>query len=74
MYIGFAAGWVGLWIVFGHANPVAMAVVAAVALGIHLFVVFYEEPTLRGKFGSDYEAYCRNVNRWWPGFRGWDQR
>ncbi len=31
-----------------------------------LFVVFYEEPTLRKKFGTDYEEYCRNVHRWRP--------
>jgi protein-S-isoprenylcysteine O-methyltransferase Ste14 len=72
MYVGFAAGWIGLWIVFGHADPVAIAVVAAVALGVHLFVVFYEEPTLRKKFGTDYEAYYKNVRRWWPRRRGWD--
>ncbi len=41
MYVGFAAGWVGLWVVFGHASPVAITAVAAVALGVHLFVVFY---------------------------------
>ncbi len=52
MYVGFAAGWIGLWIVFGHADPGLIAAVAAVALGIHLFVVFYEEPTLRKKFGD----------------------
>ena len=46
MYGGFAAGWIRLWIVFGHAKPIAIAVVAAVALAVHLFVVFYEEPTL----------------------------
>ena len=60
------------WIVFGHAT-VAMISVAAVALGVHLFVVFYEEPTLRKKFGADYEAYCRNVRRWWPRAQGWDR-
>ena len=32
----------------------------------HLFVVFYEEPRLRTKFGSPYEAYCRSVRRWLP--------
>jgi protein-S-isoprenylcysteine O-methyltransferase Ste14 len=73
MYLGFAAGWIGLWIIFGHAAPLAIAAVGAVALGIDLFVVFYEEPTLRGKFGPDYEAYCRNVNRWWPRVRAWKQ-
>ena len=73
MYVGFAVGWIGLWVVFGRANPATIAAVAAVALGVHLFVVFYEEPTLRGKFGADYETYCRNVGRWWPRVRGWDQ-
>ena len=73
MYLGFAAGWIGLWIVFGHANPGVIVAVAAVALGVHLFVVFYEEPTLRGKFGADYEEYCRNVSRWWPRVRSWDK-
>lgn len=71
MYLGFAAGWIGLWVVFGHANLSVILAVAAVALGVHLFVVFYEEPTLRGKFGPEYEEYCRNVRRWWPRVRGW---
>ena len=73
MYVGFAVGWIGLWVVFGHANPRVIAAVAAVALGVHLFVVLYEEPTLRKKFGTDYEEYCRNVRRWWPRVRAWDK-
>jgi protein-S-isoprenylcysteine O-methyltransferase Ste14 len=32
----------------------------------HLFVVLYEEPTLRRTFGNDYAAYCRGVGRWMP--------
>ena len=32
----------------------------------HVFVVLYEEPTLRQTFERDYEAYCRRVGRWWP--------
>ncbi|HXW92795.1 MAG TPA: isoprenylcysteine carboxylmethyltransferase family protein [Terriglobales bacterium] len=71
MYVGFAVGWIGLWIVFGHPNPVAIAAVAAVALGVHLFVILYEEPILRRKFGAEYEAYSRNVRRWWPRLRPW---
>ena len=61
-----------MWVVFGHANVAAIVAVAAVALGVHLFVVFHEEPTLREKFGADYEEYCRNVGRWWPRMGGWD--
>jgi len=72
MYVGFATGWIGLWIVFAHANWAAIATVAAVALGIHLFVVFYEEPTLRRKFGEQYLDYCRNVRRWLPRFHPWN--
>lgn len=73
MYVGLAVGWVGLWIVFGHATMAMIVAVAAVALGVHLFVVLYEEPTLRGKFGADYEEYCRNVRRWWPRMRAWQR-
>jgi protein-S-isoprenylcysteine O-methyltransferase Ste14 len=71
MYLGFALGWIGLWVVFGHANPLAIVAVTCVGVGVHLFVVYYEEPTLRRKFGTDYDQYCRNVNRWWPHVRGW---
>jgi protein-S-isoprenylcysteine O-methyltransferase Ste14 len=73
MYLGFAVGWIGLWVVFGHANPVAITAAAAVVLGLRLFVVFYEEPTLRKKFGADYDEYCQNVRRWRPRVRGWDK-
>ena len=73
MYLGFALGWIGLWVVFGHADLRLIAAVAAVALGVCLFVLLYEEPVLRSKFGSDYEEYCRNVRRWWPRMRGWSK-
>ena len=35
-------------------------------LTMHVFVVAYEEPTLRQTFGDDYEVYCGQVRRWWP--------
>ena len=41
---------------------------------IHLLVVLYEEPTLRRKFGADYERYTREVGRWWPSFQRKDGR
>jgi len=73
MYVGFAAGWIGLWIVFGHANATTIIAVLAVALGVHLFVVFYEEPTLGHKFGAQYAEYRQHVRRWWPRLRPWNQ-
>lgn len=42
---------------------------AAVATLFHLFVVFYEEPTLRRLFGAEHALYCARVGRWWPGRR-----
>jgi protein-S-isoprenylcysteine O-methyltransferase Ste14 len=35
-------------------------------LATHVFVVLYEEPTLRRTFGDEYEAYFRCVRRWIP--------
>jgi protein-S-isoprenylcysteine O-methyltransferase Ste14 len=52
----------GLW----HRS-LAMALLALpVFLLAHLFVVLYEEPTLRRRFGLPYEAYVALVNRWVP--------
>jgi protein-S-isoprenylcysteine O-methyltransferase Ste14 len=73
MYMGFITGWVGLWVTFGWANPVAIVVAVAVVIGVALFVQFYEEPTLRKMFGADYEEYCRNVRRWVPRMRAWQR-
>ncbi len=72
IYVGGAAGWIGLWIVFGRVSSVSITIALAAVVGVHLFVVFYEEPTLRRKFGAEYEEYCRNVHRWWPRMHGWD--
>jgi protein-S-isoprenylcysteine O-methyltransferase Ste14 len=73
MYLGFIAGWIGLWIVFGQANLAAIGVALAVVIGVNLFVRFYEEPTLRKMFGAEYEEYCRNVRRWVPRMSAWEK-
>jgi protein-S-isoprenylcysteine O-methyltransferase Ste14 len=36
----------------------------------NLFVLIYEEPTLRRQFGESYERYARSVGRWLPRQRG----
>jgi protein-S-isoprenylcysteine O-methyltransferase Ste14 len=73
MYLGFVTGWIGLWIIFGEANLSALVLTCVGALGILLFVRFYEEPTLRYKFGAEYDQYCRNVPRWLPRTHPWTQ-
>jgi protein-S-isoprenylcysteine O-methyltransferase Ste14 len=35
-------------------------------LAVNLFVIGYEEPTLRRQFGASYDEYTRRVGRWLP--------
>jgi len=64
MYIGAILVLVGEAWLFLSLPLVAYAVLAGI--GCHLFVVLYEERTLRGRFGAEYELYRRNVWRWIP--------
>lgn len=43
-----------------------LAYAGAMAVCFHLFVIGYEEPTLRRRFGSTYLEYQRKVPRWIP--------
>lgn len=38
----------------------------------HGFVILVEEPSLRRRFGAEYERYCEAVNRWIPG-AAWEE-
>lgn len=38
-------------------------------LAANLFVIGYEEPTLRRRFGASYDDYARHVGRWIPTVR-----
>jgi protein-S-isoprenylcysteine O-methyltransferase Ste14 len=66
MYVTVALILGGEAILFQSLRLAAYALLAWSAC--HLFVVFYEEPTLKKKFGTAYEAYCRAVPRWIPRF------
>ena len=39
---------------------------AAWLVAVNLFIIGYEEPTLRHQFGASYEAYTKSVGRWIP--------
>ena len=64
MYLGAAVAVAGAALFY--QTGVLLAYVAVFLLVMHAFVVWYEEPTIRRTFGEDYEAYCRQVRRWWP--------
>jgi protein-S-isoprenylcysteine O-methyltransferase Ste14 len=38
-------------------------------IAVNLFVIGYEEPTLRHQFGGSYERYAQSVGRWIPTIR-----
>lgn len=63
-YVAVVSLVVGQGLIFGSGAVLAYA--ALLAVGFHLFVVLYEEPTLRRQFGEQYDAYCREVPRWVP--------
>jgi protein-S-isoprenylcysteine O-methyltransferase Ste14 len=65
MYAGVLLILLGESVLFASTILLGYALLAW--LVSHLFVVFYEEPTLRRKFGKSYENYCTRVARWIPG-------
>jgi protein-S-isoprenylcysteine O-methyltransferase Ste14 len=45
--------------------------IAAVWLATHLFVCFYEEPTLTRRYGVEYLRFKKHVPRWLPRMTPW---
>jgi protein-S-isoprenylcysteine O-methyltransferase Ste14 len=64
MYVAVVSAILGQGLIL--ENVALLEYGAFVWLLFHLFVLFYEEPTLRVSFGSEYVAYCANVRRWIP--------
>jgi protein-S-isoprenylcysteine O-methyltransferase Ste14 len=70
IYIGALFSLLGAATFYQSAGLVAYGVV--LALGFHILVLIYEEPTLRRQFGTEYAAYCDRVARWLPKIRAND--
>jgi protein-S-isoprenylcysteine O-methyltransferase Ste14 len=70
MYVGVVSAIFGQVLLFGDVRLLWYG--AAVWLGFHLFVLVYEEPTLRGMFGEEYKIFCANVPRWVPRLTPWN--
>lgn len=69
MYLGVVAVILGQSLLLGNVRVLAYG--GFVCLAFHLFVLMYEEPTLRAKYGPEYEEFCRNVPRWVPRLNPW---
>ena len=69
MYLGVGAAVVGeAWMFRSLVLLVYFAIIFTV---INCFVLFYEEPTLKARFGADYEAYKKAVPRWFVRMKPW---
>jgi protein-S-isoprenylcysteine O-methyltransferase Ste14 len=65
--------WSVASVMLGEALAFRSLVLAEIACAFFafaaLFVMLFEEPILRNKFGAEYEEYCWRVPRWLPRFR-----
>jgi protein-S-isoprenylcysteine O-methyltransferase Ste14 len=62
MYVGVLT-MIYSWAILYQSIAVAVYGIV-VACCFYSFVVFFEEPILSKRFGSDYEQYCAEVPRW----------
>lgn len=67
MYVGVLSVLAGEALFFESALLGVYA--GLIGLAFHLFVVYYEEPTLRRTFGEAYVEFCQRVPRWLPRLR-----
>jgi protein-S-isoprenylcysteine O-methyltransferase Ste14 len=69
IYLAVTALILGQGLLFASVGLIAYG--ALIWVGFHVFVIAYEEPTLRKAFGVEYDRYCANVPRWLPRIRPW---
>ena len=64
MYLAVTATILGQWLLLGRLILLAYALVFAAVT--YAFVRGYEEPTLRARYGEEYDRYRDAVPGWWP--------
>jgi protein-S-isoprenylcysteine O-methyltransferase Ste14 len=69
MYMAVVAAILGQALLFG--SWLVLVYGGVVWALFHVWVVAYEEPTLRRQFGEAYSAYQSGVRRWWPRVKQW---
>lgn len=67
MYVSVLLLIFGQGLFFGNVRVLEYGVL--IWLAFFAFVLLYEEPALRRKFGAQYRDYCLNVPRWIPRLR-----
>jgi len=69
MYVAVVSLILGQGMVLGNVQVFVYGLCAWAAM--HLFVLLYEEPTLRRTFAQEYEDFCTHVPRWIPRWTAW---
>lgn len=69
MYLAVMTTIIGQALLFGNVRLLEYG--AGVWVFFYLFVLVYEEPTLRAAYGAEYDAFCSQVPRWIPRLRPW---
>jgi len=72
MYVAVVSLVLGQGLIFGDLRVMEYGL--CVWLVMHVFVMLYEEPTLRRSFPEDYAAFTAHVPRWIPRLTPWDGR
>lgn len=69
MYVAVTSAILGQALIFGNVTLLEYG--GMVWLLFHLFVLIYEEPTLKRSFGPEYKSFCVAVPRWIPRITPW---
>lgn len=62
IYISHTINLLGISLIFGNLLLFLLPLLNFIA--IHLYVIFFEEPNLKKRFGKSYIDYCKSVPRW----------
>lgn len=72
MYVAVVSTILGQGLILGNVRLLEYG--GLLWLLFHVFVLVYEEPTLRAAFGSEYKVFCAEVPRWIPRITPWRRR
>jgi len=72
MYLGMGVILLGEGLTFPLLTTMMLIMIVTLWCALMLFIITFEEPALREKFGDDYAEYCQHVRRWIPRLRPFD--